>query len=303
VKASGFSMQLSVSPTAAVRGGAYQTHIQSLAAAIKPRILVRARGSGNFGESGASAFYTINELPEPLHALDLSWPPQPLARTDIDLGPGRLAFYIDDVLSPLQADALAACAESVLDANGHSRVAPGINTPPGMRINEAAHWYPSYAAAPQFLGGIFERIRHLVPQELGGLPLYAGLSQKVAQFKYSDGDRFERHVDGLFAGQGANETGDGIDEWNGVQSGMSILLYCNDGESDGLDGGETRLWNADGDRHVDITPRKGRALFFRRGSVDAVLHAGLPVRGVVPKYMALINLAYGERVGVRPMMV
>ena len=46
---------------------------------------------------------------------------------------------------------------------------------------------------------------------------------------------------------------------------------------------------------VDVTPRKGRALFFRRGSADAVLHAGLPVSGEVPKYMALINLAYGER--------
>ena len=95
----------------------------------------------------------------------------------------------------------------------------------------------------------------------------------------------------------ANESGDGIDHWNGVQSGMSVLFYCNDAESDGLDGGETRLWSADGSRHVDVAPRKGRALFFRRGSRDAVLHAGLPVRGAVPKYMALINLAYGERVG------
>ena len=66
-------------------------------------------------------------------------------------------------------------------------------------------------------------------------------------------------------------------------------------ESDGLDGGETRLWSADGSHHFDVLPRKGRALFFRRGSHDAVLHAGLPVRGAVPKYMALINLAYGER--------
>ena len=61
---------------------------------------------------------------------------------------------------------------------------------------------------------------------------------------------------------------------------------------DELVGGETRLWSASGESHVDVTPAKGRALFFRRGSPDAVLHAGLPVSGDVPKYMALINLAY-----------
>ena len=82
-----------------------------------------------------------------------------------------------------------------------------------------------------------------------------------------------------------------------------MLLYLNDYESDGLEGGETRLWTADGSRHVDVRPKKGRALCFRRGSPNAVLHAGLPVTGDVPKYMALINLAYGEQVGTKPMMV
>ena len=53
---------------------------------------------------------------------------------------------------------------------------------------------------------------------------------------------------------------------------------------------------------MDVKPRKGRALFFRRGSADAVLHAGLPVKeGSEPKIMALINLAYGERHGTEPM--
>ena len=292
-----------VSPSATVHS-AYQARIQSLATMIAPRILLNTRGSGNYGESSLSAFYTIDQDALPQVLLNLGSNDRsetPLKRTDIDLGAGRLAFYIDGVLSHTEADALAACAEAVLEDNGHSRVAPGINTPPGMRVNEAAHWFPSFQAAPNFLGPLFERIQHLVPQELGGLPLYQGLSQKVAQFKYVDGDRFERHVDGLFPGQGANASGDGIEQWSGVQSGMSIIFYCNDNESDGLDGGETRLWSADGSRHVDVVPRKGRALFFRRGSADAVLHAGLPVRGAVPKYMALINLAYGRRVGTTPL--
>ena len=85
------------------------------------------------------------------------------------------------------------------------------------------------------------RIRPLVPQTLNGLPLYERLSEKVAQFKYDTGDEFKRHVDGLFPGQGRNAAGNGIDEWIGVESGLSMLLYLNDHAHNGLVGGETRL--------------------------------------------------------------
>jgi len=297
-------MQFPIRAAAAAGSGtcsAYTSHISSLASSMAPpRVLLPMRGSGNHGESGQAAFYTFEQLPPALNKMSPS-PPQKLERQDIDLGPNRLAFTIDNVLSPTEADAMAACAESVLELNGHSRMAPGIMTPPGMRVNEAAHWYPSHQAAPSFLGPIFQRFQHLVPQTLDGLPLHNRLSEKVAQFKYGNGDMFNRHIDGLFPGQGANEKGDGVDEWSGVVSGMSILFYLNDGPRDELVGGETRLWSADGSHFVDITPKKGRALFFRRGSPTAVLHAGLPVTGEVPKYMALINLAYGKQTGTEPM--
>jgi hypothetical protein len=265
-----------------------------------------------------ASFYIIDQLPSALVQNNTNTTnnntttQQPLERVDIDLGPDRLAFTIDNVLSDQEADALAACAEAVLEHNGHSRLAPGIRTPPGMRINEAAHWYPSRAEAPLFLGSmIMDRIRHLVPQTLVDanqhngdvlLPLYDRLSEKVAQFKYNPHgkDQFKQHIDGLFPGQGANAQGDGIDEWTGVVSGFSMLFYLNDHDKDGLVGGETRLWSADASYSVDITPRKGRVLLFRRGSPNAVLHAGLPVssESAVPKYMALINLAYGEQSGL-----
>ena len=262
---------------------------------IQPRVLVRLPGSGNFGESAVSAFYTIDKLPEAL--MNMSPLNEPLHRTDLDLGQDRLAFYIDNVLTSHEADALAGCAEAIYKLNGESRVAPGIRTPPGMRVNVAAHWYPARSVAPTFFGGLFSRFRHLVPQSLGGLPLYGALTEKIAHFKYSTPgkDCFKPHVDGLFPGSGANEKGDGVDEWSGVQTGMSILVYLN-GPEDGVVGGETRLWRSDGKRFVDVQPRKGRALFFRRGSSDAVLHAGLPIAaGSTPKTIALINLAYGQR--------
>ena len=289
--------------TCSAAASSYQSKISKLAADISPRALVSARGSGNHGEAGTAAFYTIDKLPTALDSSSSSSSSSSnspiLKRVDIDLGKDRLAFYIDNVLTHDQADVLAACAEAVLKDNGHSRVAPGINTPPGMRINEAAHWYPSRSLAPDLLGPIYKRISPLVPPTLGGLPLFPRLSEKVAQFKYNQGDRFNRHTDGIFPGQGANDSGTGVDEWVGVVSGMSMLFYLNDQESDGLMGGETRVWSADGSQHYDVIPRKGRVLFFRRGSQDAVLHAGLPVTGEVPKYMALINLAYGEQTGTR----
>ena len=106
-----------------------------LAAAIKPRELVTVTGSGNYGESGRSAFYTIDELPPVLAAM--TPPEQPLERIDLNL-PGRLAFIIDGVLSDEEADAMVACAESIYELNGHSRMAPGIQTPPGMRLTRPA---------------------------------------------------------------------------------------------------------------------------------------------------------------------
>ena len=267
-----------------------------MAGTLEPRILASTRGSGNYGESGTAAFYTFDKLPV---ALTQNRSPHnfELERVDIDLGPDRLAFYIDNVLTHPEADALAACAESILEHNGHSRVAPGIVTPAGMRINEAAHWFPPRHEAPLFLGKLWDRIHPLVPPVLDGMPLYKQLSEKIAQFKYNRGDEFQRHVDGLFPGQGVNAAGDGVDEWTGVVSGMPMLFYLNDHRTDGLMGGETRVGSANGTQYVDVAPVKGRVLCFRRGSPTAVMHAGLPVWGHVPKYMALINLAYGHRTG------
>ena len=298
---------------AAASCSAYQAHISKLASSIKPRTLVSTRGSGNYGESGISAFYTIDKLPTILAEKKnhTSYAPTELERVDVDLGSNRLAFTIDNVLSGEEADALASCAESILEHNGHSRIAPGIHTPSGMRINEAAHWYPTHdddddGSSSFFLDTIFQRIKHLVPKSLDGLPLYPKLSEKVAHFKYNPNseDCFNRHVDGLFPGQGINSSCDGVDEWVGVVSGMSLLFYLNDYENDGLIGGETRLWSADGRKYVDVTPKKGKMLAFRRGSVDAVLHAGLKVSNdsKAPKYMALINLAYGTQTNTRPLM-
>ena len=98
-------------------------------------ILARTHGSGNWGEQGTSAYYTITSgIPAALLSMaETSTGLKPPLRRDLDIGVGGVAFVIDGVLTPDEADALNACSEAIFAFNGDSRMAPGIQTPPGMR--------------------------------------------------------------------------------------------------------------------------------------------------------------------------
>lgn len=259
----------------------------SVASVVRPRVLTTVVGSGPNGETARSHFWTVDELPDLLHLAPLPATP---VRRDLDLGEGGLAFVIDGVMTPEEADALAGLSEAV----GYSKFAPAIRTPPGMRQNTAAHWLCSEAGASTFMRPLFERFRHLLPQQISGEPLWPELSHRVAHYKYVAGERFNPHTDGQWPGQSIAPTGDAIEEWPRAESRLSMLLYLSD-EADGFGGGATRLFRFDGGPPLDVAPRKGSALFFRHGfGPDSVLHAGLPVTGAVPKYVARLNVLYGE---------
>jgi len=270
---------------------------------IHPRVLCHTHGSGNWGEQADdAAYYTIERLPGVLTSAASSSQP-PLVRRDIDLGSGGLAFIIDNVITPSEADALMACSDAIFAFNGNSRVAPGIHTPAGMRQNMAAHWFPTPAEECETLmfGPIYSRFKHLLPATLDSRPLYSQLNQKLAVFKYKEADQFLPHVDGQFPGSTASADSTGVVRCDGVESGLSMLLYLNDSGPDDVVGGETRLYHMgtrpeDGE-YVDVAPRKGSALFFRHGNGhDSVLHAGLPVKGGC-KYMVKMNVLYGTKLG------
>jgi len=275
--------------------------LASLMMSIEPRVMVNSYGSGNWGEQGEAHFYTVNRLPETLKtiegATDRTKGP---SRRDIDLGPGGLAFVIDNLLTEAESDALAACSEAIFEFNGHSRFAPGIQTPPGMRQNMAAHWFPTDPDAEQsFFAPLYTRFKHLLPDTVGGRPLYDHMNQKFAVFKYQEKDQFTPHVDGVFPGSFVTSGGEGVENKVGVDSGLSMLIYLNDD----FEGGQTRLFHMGTspheDKFVDVVPRKGSALFFRHGNGDdSVLHAGMPVTGGV-KYLAKTNALYGVSRGTR----
>ena len=109
----------------------------------------------------------------PVHAFEstpscLALGPQPSLqprRHDIDLG-GYLAFFIDDVVTAAEADCIVAASEHF----GYREEAPGISTPPGMRMNKSVHWVADEA----LLGPMMQRIQPLLPPAIGARPCTAG---------------------------------------------------------------------------------------------------------------------------------
>merc|ERR1711939_1103072 len=125
----------------------------TMANIIKPKVLCTVSGSGNHGEHTNEAhFYTLAEHPACLNLDERANASSP-TRHDIDLGHGVPAFTIDNILSPDEADALVAVTESM----GYSRFAPNIRTPPGMRQNQACHWFAPPETVEKFLEPMWRR--------------------------------------------------------------------------------------------------------------------------------------------------
>ncbi|MEZ5840585.1 MAG: 2OG-Fe(II) oxygenase [Hyphomicrobiales bacterium] len=203
-------------------------------------------------------------------------------REEVDIG-GKLAFYVENVFDADEADAFVALTERL----GYRSEAPGIQTPPGMRQNKSVHW----VADETLLGPIFERIRPHLPAVLDGDRLHGRLSHRINMYRYDHNDIFNLHIDGDWPGYGLSADRRSMVEWDGVFSKITMLLYLN-GREDGIEGGETLLYN-EGEVRAAITPKKGRALFFRHGhGASSVLHVGGRVTGPVSKYVARINVMY-----------
>ena len=252
-------------------------------AAAWPQTRVVARMPGSLPMGGVVAHTPIHAFAEPAPALRLQTPAaQPCTRENINLA-GLLAFEIRNVVSAAEADAIVQASELF----GYREEAPGISTPPGMRMNKSVHWVADEA----LMIGIFDRIAHLLPQEIDGLKLYPRLSERINMYRYDDGDVFNRHTDGDWPGYGLSADRQTMVEWEGLRSCLTMLLYLN-GPEDGVQGGNTRLYRMDRSAH-DVTPQKGSALFFRHGfGPGSVLHLGCQVKGPVPKYVARINVMY-----------
>lgn len=258
--------------------------LSDAAPATWPAQRVVARLAGSLPMGGVVPETPVHAFAQTPAALAFGQAPglQP-QRHDIDLG-GLLAFGIHDVITADEADRIVAASEWF----GYRDEAPGIATPPGMRMNKSVHW----VADDALLGPIMARIRHLLPPQIDGATLHPRLSHRLNMYRYDDQDIFNRHIDGDWPGYGLNAARDDMLEWPpNLRSCLSMLLYLN-GSQDGVVGGHTRLLGQDG-QWRDVMPRKGSALFFRHGfSPDSVVHIGARVNGPVAKYLARINVLY-----------
>ncbi len=213
---------------------------------------------------------------------DSAFNPSRVSREEIDCD-GALAFLLRNVVTTDEAALLIKASEFF----GFREEAPGISTPPGMRMNKSVHWI----APGSFLQVLFSRIHHLLPKTIDGRKLSNQLSHRLNIYKYDQGDVFNRHIDGDWPGYGLSDDGRSMVQWPEVHSRLSMLLYLN-GVENGVEGGATRLFGRSG-TVVDITPKAGDALFFRHGfSPESVMHSGQRVTGPVPKYLARINVLY-----------
>lgn len=204
------------------------------------------------------------------------------SRQNIDLG-GPIAFLIHDVITAKETQAIIGASEVF----GYREEAPGIATPPGMRMNKTVHWL----ADEKLLGPIMKRIEALLPPVVDGHVLFSSLSHRINMYRYDDNDVFNRHIDGDWPGFCLDEKRETMLQLENIRSALTMLLYLND-PSDGVVGGNTRLLAKNGS-WVDVVPRKGSALFFRHGfTPDSVIHIGDRVHGQVPKYVARINVMY-----------
>ena len=239
---------------------------------------------GSLPMGGVVPMTPIHAFESPAVVLCLRAQPDLLAqRHDIDLG-GLLAFLIDAVVTAEEADAIVKATERF----GYQDEAPGISTPPGMRMNKSVHW----VADDALMEPIFQRIAHLLPQSVGDMRLYPQLSRRINMYRYDSNDVFNRHTDGNWPGYGLSSDRQTMLEWpTELRSGLTMLLYLN-GPADGVVGGNTRLFRRDG-QWVDVMPVKGSALFFRHGfGPESVVHEGCRVTGDVSKYVARINVMF-----------
>lgn len=208
---------------------------------------------------------------------------EPVIKRDVKLN-GILSFLLDNILSERQCNELIKICEDL----GFRSEAPGITTPPGMRMNKTVH----FVASENIMCYIFNRINEHLPIILDGKILYNKLSCRINVYKYDKGDIFNKHIDGDWPGYGLNENNRMV-EWENCRSKISMLLYLNDNRN-GVIGGTTTLYNKINEE-IDINPKQGSALFFRHGfDNDSVLHKGCEILGNTPKYVARINILYEE---------
>ena len=195
----------------------------------------------------------------------------------------KFAFQVDGVISTDESQRLITFTEEM----GFRDAAPGIQTPPGMRLNTTVHWM----AHPKDADLLYSRIASFIPNVLEGRDRMRELSHRFNTYRYLPGQQFRPHLDGDWPGYYVSPKTQQLEYWKRGRSMLSMLLYLN-GREEGVKGGDTLLLD-NGEVARRVIPRCGRALFFRHGiHPTSVLHAGDILGDGAAKYVIRINVMY-----------
>eukprot|EP00873_Tetraselmis_striata_P046548 jgi/Tetstr1/466812/TSEL_011282.t1 len=187
-------------------------------------------------------------------------------RVDIPQVPG--AFLLQNLVTPSECAALIRLSEAM----GYTEDAP-VSLGRDVRHNENCVWI----ADDSLTGPIFERCKHLLPQEVNSGAV-AGLNARWRLYKYGPEDIFRAHTDGAWPGSGITETGVlKSDIFGDRWSQLTFVIYLNDD----FEGGETSFFlkkKGSDRRSIDLVPvaaTQGAALcFFHGRHPQSHLHEG-----------------------------
>ena len=187
------------------------------------------------------------------------------------------AFIIDNLLSLQECQGLIALSERCGYEPAEVNIGGGLQ----VRNDSVRRTSRCMMDCPEAASVVFGRIRDVLPPHgpRDGWCRPVGLNERLRVLRYSPGDYFRPHQDGIYERPvGHPRAGD--------TSLMTLMIYLNTPER----GGDTNFLSFAGDQPSCVAPITGRALLFDHG----LLHEGATLlKGV--KYAIRTDVMYTRR--------
>ena len=175
---------------------------------------------------------------------------------------GERVFVVHDFLAPDSCEALIQRTETL----GYDAVTIDGEVYTDFRSNSRV-----ILDDAELADTLWQRASEVVPPVIDDQPA-AGLNPRIRFYRYSGGEAFIPHHDGLVR----------IGE---LESKLTFMVYL----SDVAEGGETRFYGPGPTVLFDVRPERGKAVFFEH----LILHEGVAVEEGC-KYVLRTDVMYGE---------
>lgn len=169
-------------------------------------------------------------------------------------------WTIDNFLTQKECEDLIIFSENMGYSEAEVSFMEGAKMMKGLRNNYRLLYEDAQLAADFWL-----KLAPFCPQNLNENVIQKGINEQFRFYKYENGQRFKRHIDGRFT-RNAQE-----------QSRITFMIYLNDD----FEGGETSFDN------LKIIPKTGTALCF----IHEIKHEGSAIKSGI-KYVLRSDVMY-----------